>query len=151
MIRITTESFNLEEEFNKITNSTNGAYSFFLGTVRSDIEKNQKINGIFLECYEKLAYQQLSQIQSKAIKYWKLNECVIIHRVGNLLVGEKIVLVLTSSNHRSDAIKSCEFIIDYLKIDAAFWKFNITGNEQIAIKAKEKDQKKFLMWKDVIA
>jgi molybdopterin synthase catalytic subunit len=151
MIKIISESFNIESEFEKIANSTSGAYSFFLGTVRSDIIADQRrINGVFLECYEDLAYQQLSQIRLKAIERWKLNGCVIIHRVGNLAVGEKIVLVLTSSSHRDDAIKSCEFIIDNLKIDAAFWKFNIIGSEQIPIQAKEKDRKKFLTWKDVV-
>ena len=118
MIKITQENFNLEEEFMKINSKNNGAYSFFLGTVRNDLTKNEKdIDGIFLECFEELAYKQLSTIRDKAIQQWDLNNCSIIHRIGKLNMGEKIVLVLTSSAHRANAIKACEYIIDNLKIN----------------------------------
>ena len=74
MIKIKNESFDLESEFKCISSNTNGAYSFFLGTVRSDLSSsNKKVKGIYLECYEELALAQLKKIRSKALKKWKLN------------------------------------------------------------------------------
>ena len=152
MIKIINESFDLENEFKRLTSSENGAYSFFLGTVRSDISSsNKNIKGIFLECYEELAYTQLNNIRNKALKKWKLSECLIIHRIGKLNLGEKIVLIITSSSHRTDSIKACEFVIDSLKIDVAFWKFHLLDNGEIEmVPQKNKDKEKILNWREVI-
>ncbi len=152
MIKITQESFDLETELNYISSDTNGAYSFFLGTVRSDLtSSNKKIKGIYLECYEELALVQLKKIRSKALNHWKLNECLIIHRIGKLDVGEKIVLVITASSHRANAIKACEFVIDSLKIDVAFWKFHLLDNDQKeVVLQKSLDNEKMLKWREVI-
>ena len=152
MIKITNESFDLESEFKRLTSSENGAYSFFLGTVRSEISSsNENIKGIFLECYEELAYAQLNNIRNQALKKWKLNDCLIIHRVGKLNLGEKIVLIITSSSHRTDSIEACEFVIDSLKIDVAFWKFRLLDNDvKEMVPQKNKDREKILKWKEVI-
>ena len=152
MIRITNESFDLETEFKSVSSNTNGAYSFFLGTVRSDLSSsNKKIKGIYLECYEELALTQLEKIRTKALNNWKLNECLIIHRIGKLNLGEKIVLVITSSSHRTNAIEACEFVIDSLKINVAFWKFNLLDNDDKEIVLQKKlDNKKILKWKHII-
>tara|TARA_Y100000768_G_scaffold383970_1_gene367083 strand:+ start:1686 stop:2147 length:462 start_codon:yes stop_codon:yes gene_type:complete len=151
MIKINNQSFNLEEEFLKINSINNGAYSFFLGTVREDLaNNNEKIESIFLECYKDLAFKQLSNIRENAIKNWDLNDCVIIHRIGKLSLGEKIVLIITASAHRENAVRSCEFIIDNLKVNAAFWKFNISIEGQEVVNYKNKDLVKFLEWSKVI-
>ena len=152
MIKIIKESFDLENEFKKISSHKNGAYSFFLGTVRSDLSSsNTTIKGIFLECYKELAIIQLNKIRNQALKKWDLNECLIIHRIGRLKLGEKIVLVLTSSTHRSNSIEACEYVIDCLKINVALWKFHLLDDEKKEIiYQKNKDNKKMLKWKDVI-
>ena len=151
MIKITNEDFNLEEEFLKISSKKNGAYSFFLGTVRGDILKNEKkIDGIFLECYQDLAHQQLTKIRNQAIQQWQLTECNIVHRIGSLGLGEKIVLVITSSKHRANSISACEYVIDNLKANVAFWKFNIFGENQEAVEFKKKDLDKFLQWSNIV-
>ena len=152
MIKIVNESFDLENEFEKISSNKNGAYSFFLGTVRSDLSfSNTEIKGIFLECYKELAMAQLEKIRLQALKKWDLNECLIIHRIGRLGLGEKIVLVMTSSSHRSNSIEACEYVIDSLKIDVAFWKFHLLENEEReVVYQKNKDNEKMLKWKDVI-
>jgi len=151
MIKITKSPFNLEEEFLNINADINGGYSFFLGTVRDDIKnKNKKIQSIFLECYESLANKQLSNIRAQAIKNWNLNNCLIIHRIGKISLGEKIVLIITASTHRENAIRACEFIIDNLKVNVALWKFNISNGKEEAIDFKQKDLEKFLKWSDVI-
>ena len=102
MIKITKKDFNLEEEFKKIHSKKNGAYTFFLGTVRQDI--NDNIDGIFLECYEELAYSQLNKIKKDSIQKWNLSDCAIIHRIGDLKISEKIVLVIAAAPHRSDSV-----------------------------------------------
>ena len=152
MIKIVKKSFDLENEFKKISSNKNGAYSLFLGTVRSDLSlSNTKIKGIFLECYKELAIAQLEKIRLQALKKWGLSECLIIHRIGRLGLGEKIVLVMTSSSHRSNSIEACEYVIDCLKIDVAFWKFHLLENEEIeVVYQKNKDNEKMLKWRDVI-
>jgi len=152
MIKITCDNFDLEKEFKKVSSNINGAYSFFLGTVRSDLSSsNKKINGIFLECYEELAKAQLQKIRTQALNNWNLNECLIIHRIGKLILGEKIVLIITSSSHRSNSIEACEYIIDHLKIDVAIWKFHLLDNEEKEIVSqKNKDKEKILKWREVI-
>ena len=149
MIKITKEDFNLEEEFKKIHSKKNGAYSFFLGTVRQDI--NNDINGIYLECYEDLAYSQLNKIKEDSMKKWNLSNCPIIHRIGDLNISEKIVLVITAAPHRSDCIEACEYIIDSLKVNVALWKFHIKGKEKEPVDQKKKDLDKYLSWGQVIS
>ena len=149
MIKIIKEDFNLEEEFKKIHSKKNGAYSFFLGTVRQDI--NDNIDGIFLECYEDLAYSQLNEIIEDSIKKWNLSNCTIIHRIGDLNISEKIVLVITAAPHRSDCIEACEYIIDTLKANVALWKFHIKGREKEPVDQQKKDLDKFLSWHQVIS
>ena len=152
MIKITCDNFDLEKEFKKVSSILNGAYSFFLGTVRSDLSSsNKKIKGIYLECYEELALAQLKKIRVDALKKWKLNKCLIIHRIGKLDLGEKIVLVITASSHRANAIEACEFVIDSLKVDVAFWKFHLLDNdEKEIVLQKDLDNEKKLKWKDII-
>ena len=149
MIKITKEDFNLEEEFKKIHSKKNGAYSFFLGTVRQDI--NDKIDGIFLECYEDLAYIQLNRIKDYSIQKWDLTDCTIIHRIGDIKISEKIVLVITAAPHRSDCIEACEYIIDSLKVNVALWKFQIEGKEKEPVDQKKKDLDKYLSWSQEIS
>ena len=149
MIKITKENFNLEEEFEKIHTKKNGAYSFFLGTVRQDI--NYDIDGIFLECYRDLAYNQLNKIKEYSIKKWNLSDCTIIHRIGDLGISEKIVLVIAAAPHRSDCIEACEYIIDTLKANVAIWKFHIKGEEKEPVDQKKKDLDKYLSWSQVIS
>ena len=152
MIKIVKESFDLENEFKKISSNKNGAYSFFLGTVRADLSlSNTKIKGIFLECYKELAMAQLKKIRLQALKKWDLSECFIIHRIGKLNLGEKIVLVITSSSHRSNSIEACEYVIDSLKIDVAFWKFHLLDNEEKEmVYQKNTDNEKILKWREII-
>ena len=76
---------------------------------------------------------------------------MIIHRIGKLNLGEKIVLVITCSPHRFNSIEACEFIIDNLKVDVAFWKFHLLENEEKEIVyQKNKDNEKMLKWAEVI-
>ena len=123
MIKIQKEDFNVENEINiiKKTHPNVGAVTSFIGYVR-DNNNNTKVQSINLEVYEKMAYKQFEKIIDKAKIRWSLIDTLVIHRYGNLQVNDKIVLVTSFSSHRKDSFESCNFIMDYLKMDAPFWK-----------------------------
>ena len=135
MIKIQKEDFNSEEEINKIKNlyPNIGAITSFTGYVR-DRNNNKKVESISLEVYEEMAYKQFEKIINKASLKWRLIDCLIIHRFGKLNVNSKIVLVSCFAEHRKDSFESCNFIMDYLKKDAPFWKneFYNKKNEWLA-------------------
>ena len=107
-----------------------GAVSTFIGYVRNNNE-NKTVRSIELEVYKEMATKQLEKIINEANSKWKLIDCLIIHRYGKLNVNSKIVLVSSFSEHRKDSFESCNFIMDYLKKYAPFWKneFYNTKNE----------------------
>jgi molybdopterin synthase catalytic subunit len=123
MIKIQQESFDLEREINsiKFKHENVGAVSTFIGYVR-DINNNKKVTSIDLEVYREMAFNSLEKICKEAQSRWDLIDNLVIHRYGRLEVNEKIVLVATFSMHRSDSILSCNYIMDYLKKNAPFWK-----------------------------
>ena len=123
MIKIQKEDFNFEEEINTIkkTHSNVGAVTSFIGYVRDNNNKT-KVESINLEVYEKMAYKQFEKIIEEANFKWNLIDNLIIHRYGALQVNDKIVLVASFSSHRKDSFEACNFIMDYLKKDAPFWK-----------------------------
>lgn len=130
MIKIQKEDFSSEEEIEKIKKlySNVGAVTSFIGYVRNN-NNSKKVNSINLEVYKKMAYKQLEKILTEAEKKWDLLDCLIIHRYGNLNVNSKIVLVASFSKHRKDSFESCNFIMDFLKKDAPFWKNEFYKNK----------------------
>ena len=123
MIKIQKENFNIEKEIQHLKENLPdvGAVSTFLGYVRNT-NNDKKVSSINLEVYPAMAEKSLEEIIEKASKKWNLSDTLIIHRYGKLNIGEKIVLVATFSKHRHDSMQACEFIMDYLKKDAPFWK-----------------------------
>ena len=130
MIKIQKEDFNSEEEINKIKKlySNTGAVTSFVGYVR-DYNNNNKVQSISLEVYERMAHKQFKKIISEAKSRWNLLDCLIIHRYGKLNVNSKIVLVTCFSEHRKDSFESCNFIMEFLKKDAPFWKNEFYNKE----------------------
>ena len=123
MIKIQKEDFNVEREISEIKkiHSNVGAVTSFVGYVR-DNNNNSAVESINLEVYEMMAYKQLEKIIAEAKNRWSLIDTLIIHRYGNLEVNDKIVLVASFSSHRKDSYEACNFIMDYLKKNAPFWK-----------------------------
>ena len=123
MIKIQKEDFNLENEidFIKSKYSRIGAVSTFIGYVR-EMNENKKVSSIKLEVYEEMAIKSLSTICETSQNKWNLIDSLIIHRYGNLNINEKIVLVATFSMHRKNSIEACNYIMNFLKKDAPFWK-----------------------------
>ena len=123
MIKIQKKNFNLEKEINDITinHFHIGAVSTFIGYVRNKNNK-KKVTSINLEVYPEMAIQSLKKICNQAKHKWKLIDALVIHRYGKLDINEKIVLVATFSMHRKNSIEACNYIMNYLKKDAPFWK-----------------------------
>jgi len=123
MIKIQKKDFNVEYEINTIKDkySSIGAVNVFIGFVR-DYNDKKDVKFLELEVYEQMAIKELSKIQQRAIKKFKLIDSLIIHRYGKLNVNDKIVLVVCFSVNRKNSFEATKFIMDYLKKDAPFWK-----------------------------
>jgi|TARA_Y100000022_G_scaffold14064_2_gene11029 molybdopterin synthase catalytic subunit len=121
-IRIQSNEFDFGQEVKNFQNNKiDGAVVCFLGSVR-DLEPKETLEKLEIEYYPKMAEKVLNETAKKAFKKWNLSQCLIIHRFGELEVNEPIVLVITQTKHRKDAFKANEYIIDFLKINAPFWK-----------------------------
>ncbi len=130
MIKIQKRDFNIEKEINYIKSkySQIGAVSTFIGYVRNT-NNQKKVTSINLEVYDKMAFKLLEDLSINAKKKWGIIDSLIIHRYGKILVNQKIVLVATFAMHRSDSFKACNYIMDYLKKDAPFWKKEFYKNK----------------------
>jgi len=139
MIKVQESDFEINIEINKITsrNKNIGGIGSFIGIVRSG--EDQKLKSMTLEHYPKMTEKMLEKINKEAQNRWNLIDSIIIHRYGKLLPGDQIVLVATFSQHRKDALESCEFLIDWLKTKAPFWKLEETNKGKIWIKEKNSD------------
>ncbi len=146
-IVVQTDDFDLttEVEFIKSSSPNVGAIVSFIGTVR-DLN-NESLVSLTLEHYPEMTEKSLESIANKARDKWELESITIIHRVGTLCIGDQIVLVITTSEHRQEAFDSCNFIMDYLKTDAPFWKKEISDKEEKWVEIRETDEKQKSRWK----
>ena len=123
-----------------------GAVVTFSGICRAD-EKGDKISALFLEHYPGMAEQEIGSHVDEAQKRWPLLAVRVVHRVGRIEPGEVIVFVATASAHREAAFQAAEFIMDYLKTSAPFWKRTEGGSKEAWIDANEKDDRAAARWK----
>ena len=145
-IVVQTEDFDLtsEVELIKSTNSSIGAVVSFIGTVR-DLTSESLIS-LTLEHYPGMTEKSLRSIADKARNEWEIESMTIIHRVGTLGIGDQIVLVITSSKHRQAAFDSCNYIMDFLKTDAPFWKKEVSDKEEKWVGKRESDEEQKKRW-----
>tara|TARA_B110000211_G_C13842104_1_gene448379 strand:- start:207 stop:689 length:483 start_codon:yes stop_codon:yes gene_type:complete len=150
-IRIQQQDFDLAEEYQLLRQSESavGAVVTFCGLVR-DFELNvdgaESIDSLNLQHYPGMTESLLESIVEEANQRWDLIAITVIHRVGNLAPSEQIVLVGVASQHRADAFESAQFLMDYLKTQATFWK-SVTGNgKQQWIESKASDQQAAARW-----
>lgn len=114
-----------------------GAAVTFTGIVRSAPER--PITALILECYPELAQNEIAAIRSTAITRFALIDAAILHRHGRLLPGEPIMQVMTLAPHRQAAFDGAQYLMDYLKTDAPFWKQEETANGTEWVEAKSAD------------
>ena len=146
-VRVQTEDFDLTTEmaelragFPKI-----GAVVSFVGTVR-DLNEGEQVAEMELEHYPGMTEKALEDIVTLARARWELFDALIIHRVGPLKPLDQIVLVAVTSAHRGEAFAACEFIIDYLKIQAPFWKKEQTPQGARWVDARVSDDVAMQKW-----
>jgi molybdopterin synthase catalytic subunit len=148
-IRVQEADFDIGAEFAALTagRSDIGGIGCFVGTVR-DQAGGRRIEAMTLEHYPAMTGPALARIVAEAERRWTLLGCTVIHRVGRLLPGENIVLVLAAAPHRQAALDATGFLIDFLKTRAPFWKketFAETG-EEAWVEAREGDDAAAARW-----
>lgn len=146
-VRIQTEDFDLGTELNKLrlANPSIGALVSFVGQVR-DMNDGNAIYTLTLEHYPEMTQKALQSIEVEAKTRWELIDTMIIHRVGELKPLDQIVLVAVSGAHRGEAFHACEFIMDYLKTSAPFWKKEATNQGERWVEAKVSDDEAKARW-----
>lgn len=122
-----------------------GALVSFVGQVR-DISDGDVINTLTLEHYPEMTEKALAAIENEAKLRWDISDSLIIHRVGTLKPLDQIVLVAVTSAHRGEAFKACEFIMDFLKTSAPFWKKEATNQGERWVGAKLADDEAKKRW-----
>jgi molybdopterin synthase catalytic subunit len=124
-----------------------GAIVSFIGVMR-DLNEGELINRMSLEHYPGMTEKALHAIAEEAFRRWDLIACYLIHRVGKLHPTDPIVLVAVASTHRGEAFLACEFIIDYLKTRAPFWKKEYTSKGAHWVQARQTDSDAEDKWKE---
>jgi len=142
VIRVQTEDFDvgLEIQQLRLAQPNIGAVVSFVGQVR-DMNEGDAITELTLEHYPGMTEKALDAIVTQAKTRWDIIDVLIIHRIGQLKPQDQIVLVAASSAHRGEAFKACEFVMDYLKTEAPFWKKEVMpSGESRWVEAKDKDE-----------
>lgn len=148
MIRVQQENFDIGAEIEAVRSGRTdiGAIVSFTGTVR-DTAKGEPISEMTLEHYPGMTEKELERIEAEANARWPLQGSLIIHRFGPMKPGENIVLVVTASEHRQAAFEAAEFLMDFLKTDAPFWKKEEGPEGGDWVDARESDDAARDRWK----
>ena len=145
-IIIQEDSFSISKLILELSEKDNvGAVVSFSGYVR-EFSKEKQLKYMELEYYPGMTEKALESIVQKAKSHWDIEQTTIIHRVGKLLPKDIIVGVIVSSRHRSNAFKACEFIIDFLKTEAPFWKKEISDKGEVWVSERQEDIIKKTNW-----
>jgi molybdopterin synthase catalytic subunit len=124
-----------------------GALASFVGVVR-DVNEGDAVSQMTLEHYPGMTEKSIAAIIDQARGRWNVIEALVIHRVGTLRPTDQIVLVIVASAHRGDAFAACEFIMDYLKTRAPFWKKEQTAEGARWVDARASDDVAAERWRD---
>jgi len=149
MIRVQTEDFNLQREYDRLREQSSvGAVVTFTGLVR-DFNQGEEVASLTLEHYPAMTEKSLSQIVLQAKQRWNILACTLIHRVGELKLSEQIVFVGIATVHRQEAFAACEYIMDYLKTQAPFWKKECNSQgTSYWVDARESDSSALDKWSE---
>ena len=146
-VSVQQHDFDVAEEYACLgkDNVEDGAVVFFVGKVR-DFNQNSQVQGLYLEHYPQMTETCLLDIVQQAKDRWELGRVRVVHRVGQLNLGDQIVFVGVSSAHRQAAFSAAEFIMDYLKTQAPFWKKETTTQGERWVEALASDKTKLKKW-----
>jgi molybdopterin synthase catalytic subunit len=147
MIRVQREDFDVGAEIEALTRGKTGigGVASFIGLMR-DVAGDKNIRAMTLEHYPGMTERELERIEAEAKQRWPLIASLVIHRYGRMLPGDRIVLVVTASAHRAAAFVACEFLMDYLKTKAPFWKQEETPDGPRWVAADASDDQAASRW-----
>ena len=147
MIRVQRGDFDVGAEVARLTggNAAIGGVCVFVGLVR-DMAEADRVGAMTLEHYPGMTERQLERIDREARERWPLEETLIVHRHGRLEPGERIVLVAAASRHRQAAFEACQFLIDWLKTRAPFWKVEETSDGARWVESRAADDDAAARW-----
>ncbi|HJN52341.1 MAG: molybdopterin synthase catalytic subunit MoaE [Pseudomonadales bacterium] len=147
MIRIQPEDFSVDAEVTALRRQSRriGAIVTFIGLVR-DLNDDDEIRTLFLEHYPGMTEKSLTKIVGEAMQRWELIDVTVVHRVGRLQPEDQIVLVAVASGHRKSAFAAAEFIMDYLKTRAPFWKKEETATGSRWLETRSSDIEASAEW-----
>ena len=146
-IKIQSEDFDVSDEIKILHQNNTGAIVNFIGVVRGYDEKNnQIINSMTLEHYSGMTESEIEKIVFESSQRWELTGVTVIHRIGNLKPSDQIVFVGVSSKHRQNAFDGCNFIMDWLKTKAPFWKVEENNNKKNWVNFNENDNQALKKW-----
>ena len=146
-IKIQNEDFDVSEETKILQQNNTGAIVSFVGIVRGyDEKKGQIINSMTLEHYPGMTESEIEKIIFDCYKKWEITGVTVIHRVGNLVPSDQIVFVGVSSKHRQNAFDGCNFIMDWLKTKAPFWKVEENNNKKNWVSFNDSDNEALKKW-----
>ncbi len=148
-IKIQNEDFDVSDEIKFLHQKNAGAIVNFIGVVRGYDEKNNEIiNSMTLEHYPGMTESEIEKIVFESFQRWELIGVTVIHRVGNLKPSDQIVFVGVSSKHRQNAFDGCNFIMDWLKTKAPFWKLEENNNKKNWVSFNENDNQALKKWEE---
>ena len=149
MIRVQREDFDAGAEIAALSQGDTaiGGVAAFIGLVR-DVAGGEAVSAMTLEHYPGMTEKQLARVEAEACARWPLQASLVIHRYGRLAPGERIVLVVTASAHRAAALESCQFLIDWLKTRAPFWKREETSDGARWVAARASDEAAVGRWRE---
>lgn len=148
MIQVQQEDFSVEELYQGLlSDNVTGAVAMFVGLVRDFTQSSTAPSYFELEHYPGMTEHNLQTIVEQAQARWPLLKVTVVHRVGRLAINDQIVFVGVSASHRAEAFQACDFIMDYLKSRAAFWKKETQGNQSQWVSAQEKDEQSLKRWR----
>ncbi len=150
-ISVQTETFDVGIETAAMSNDRTdiGAIASFIGLAR-DMNSGSEVSAMTLEHYPAMTEKALAAIVDESLQRWTLLDVTLIHRVGRLLPGDPIVLVIVASSHRAEAFAACEFLMDALKTRAPFWKKEETSEGERWVDARESDEAAVDRWRDAV-
>jgi MoaE-MoaD fusion protein len=131
-VRVQRENFSIDAELARVRSRSKriGGIAVFLGTAR-DRSKGRDVDGITFEHYEGMAQKTLREIRARALKDFDVLEVLIVHRFGELAIGENIVLIIAGAEHRAEAFRACKWAIDELKQITPIWKLEHTPGGEV--------------------
>lgn len=148
-VRVQREDFDAGAEIARLRGADPkvGAVAAFIGVAR-DINDGDAVASLALEHYPGMTERALEDICGQARARWRIADVLVIHRVGELRPADQIVLVVVTGSHRGDAFAACEFVMDYLKTEAPFWKKETTPEGARWVDARESDDAARARWNE---